>query len=66
MNLNEILGLSIQTVIHQVSEDFEETLEEKEKNNKDLKTIKYSLILYRGILESADFTINQIQKAKKY
>ncbi len=62
----EIIGLSIQKVISQISEGFDHQLSEEERNSDELKALKYSSVLYEGIRDSADFSILQLLKSKQY
>lgn len=52
VNLTDFLSMTIQDKIHTILEDYESHLNEKEKNNNDLKTAKKSIFLYSGIFES--------------
>jgi hypothetical protein len=62
----ELLSLSIQKVIHEVSEQLESQLTEEEKKSEELKVLKYSLLLYRGVEESAGYALAQIRKCFRY
>ncbi|HOJ50359.1 MAG TPA: DUF115 domain-containing protein [Spirochaetota bacterium] len=57
-----ILGLSIQKAIYEIEEE-KVVLTNEERENKELGVIKKSLYLYRSILESCEYTLNQIKKS---
>lgn len=64
--LSEILSIGLQKIIQEVSEESEEQYTEKEKESKELKAFKSSLLIYSAICESVDYNLAQIKKAKQY
>lgn len=62
----EILSISLQRVIHEISEELSGSLSDEEKENSELKVLKQSLMLYEGITESSLYSQTQIKKALKY
>ena len=50
--VSNFLGMAIQDTIYNITEEYENYLTEKEKNNNDLKIARRNLILYSGIDES--------------
>ncbi len=50
--VTDFLGTVIQDVIYTILEEYENELTESERNNKDLKIAKRSILLYKGILKS--------------
>ncbi|PKL13357.1 MAG: hypothetical protein CVV50_03530 [Spirochaetae bacterium HGW-Spirochaetae-6] len=63
---SEIISISIQKVLHQVTEELSGALSDEEKQNPELKALRQSEMLYEGIGESVSFTLNQVKKAKNY
>lgn len=51
--LKDMVGMTVQRVIHTITEGYE--LENEENSNNELKTAKRSLFLYEGLKEGTDF-----------
>lgn len=68
-SLTEVLSLSLQKVIQEVTDGLEESLQKTDRKTPEthsLNTLRYSLNLYQGILESARFNLTQAKKARIY
>jgi hypothetical protein len=60
--LSSLISITIQRIIFQITEGYNEKLSEKEKEHWELKVAKKSLNLYEGLLEGVNFNIGLLKK----
>lgn len=61
-DMNRLIGLSMQRIIHIINEDFDFDLSDLEKEHKELRILKRSQMLYTEMKEASEYIIYQIDK----
>jgi hypothetical protein len=63
--LNEFIGLGVQRVVLAITEGYETNLSVDEKKNKQLGIARKSILLYSGLLDSANLILKLLVKVRK-